>query len=163
MGVVDANGRHQVISSGPLPEAVAASAAIPVVFENVHVPGSHGHANPFMDGGVVDRVGLKAWRQRRREQARQQQQGRGGGGRGSRENGVEGEGEECWLPPCLVHVIERSSTFSGDDDVEASGETRIQVRPHAMSCHVMSSTPAMSFHAVTHSHEPSMCGRTLCI
>jgi hypothetical protein len=71
-----------------------------------------------MDGGVVDRVGLKAWRQRRRDQARQLYGG-----------GLNEAGDEaCMLPPCLVHVIERSSSFSGDDDVEASGEPGVQVR-----------------------------------
>lgn len=60
------------------------------------------------DGGVVDRIGLAAWRQRRRQQ---QQLGR----RSSR------------LPPCLVHIIERSSPFSGTDDPEAAGESSIHV------------------------------------
>lgn len=32
-------GRHVIIDNGPLPEAVAASAAIPIVFENVNIPG----------------------------------------------------------------------------------------------------------------------------
>lgn len=61
------------------------------------------------DGGMVDRVGLSAWRQRRR-----QQQEAAGGGKKS-------------LPPCLVHVIERSSPFSGDDDAEACGEDAVQI------------------------------------
>jgi hypothetical protein len=60
------------------------------------------------DGGVVDRIGLSAWRQRRRQQ---QQFGR----------------RSARLPPCLVHVIERSSPFSGCDDTEAAGESSIQV------------------------------------
>jgi hypothetical protein len=59
------------------------------------------------DGGMVDRVGLMAWRQRRR----QQQQLRNGAS----------------TPPCLVHVIERSSPFSGADDAEASGEDAVQI------------------------------------
>jgi hypothetical protein len=60
------------------------------------------------DGGVVDRIGLSAWRQRRRLQ---QQFGR----------------RSARLPPCLVHVIERSSPFSGSDDTEAAGESAIHV------------------------------------
>jgi hypothetical protein len=60
------------------------------------------------DGGVVDRIGLSAWRQRRRLQ---QQFGR----------------RSARLPPCLVHVIERSSPFSGSDDTEAAGESSIHV------------------------------------
>ncbi len=39
VGVVTASGEHQLIDSGPLPEAVAASAAIPFIFESVSVPG----------------------------------------------------------------------------------------------------------------------------
>lgn len=39
VGVVTADGRHLLIDSGPLPEAVAASAAIPYVFQAVDVPG----------------------------------------------------------------------------------------------------------------------------
>lgn len=39
MGVVTAEGEHLLIDSGPLPEAVAASAAIPIIFQAVDVPG----------------------------------------------------------------------------------------------------------------------------
>jgi predicted acylesterase/phospholipase RssA len=39
VGVVTAEGEHLLIDSGPLPEAVAASAAIPFVFSAVDVPG----------------------------------------------------------------------------------------------------------------------------
>ena len=39
MGVVAKNGEYKLIDSGALPEAVAASAAIPFVFEPVVVPG----------------------------------------------------------------------------------------------------------------------------
>jgi predicted acylesterase/phospholipase RssA len=39
VGVVTADGEHKLIDSGPLPEAVAASAAIPVIFESVEIPG----------------------------------------------------------------------------------------------------------------------------
>ena len=118
VGVVDAQGRHVLIDSGPLPEAVAASAAIPYLFESVFIPGKtiswnalmydrvSAPAGPFFarsvgggsrkelfkDGGVVDRIGLKAWRDRRRMQhaaAFGKQQGSGR------------------LPTCLVHVIQR--------------------------------------------------------
>ncbi|GAX86333.1 hypothetical protein CEUSTIGMA_g13745.t1, partial [Chlamydomonas eustigma] len=110
VGVVDAQGRHILIDKGPLPEAVAASAAIPLIFQGVHIPG-YGQQNPFKDGGVVDRVGLKAWRDRRRSQlasaGRQHEGGR--------------------LPPCLVHVIKRSSPFSGQDSVGATGEANVTV------------------------------------
>jgi len=40
VGVVSAvDGKHVLIDSGPLPEAVAASAAIPLLFQPVHLPG----------------------------------------------------------------------------------------------------------------------------
>lgn len=40
VGVVSKNGDYRLIDSGSLPEAVAASAAIPFVFEPVQVPGN---------------------------------------------------------------------------------------------------------------------------
>lgn len=40
VGVVDSNGNYALINSGPLPEAVAASAAIPLLFAPIHIPGS---------------------------------------------------------------------------------------------------------------------------
>jgi hypothetical protein len=64
------------------------------------------------DGGMVDRVGLSAWRERRRQQ-HERQHGRP-------------VSSSTSLPPCLVHIIERSSPFSGADDAEASGEERVQ-------------------------------------
>jgi len=96
VGVVQNNGlgrtgEYKIIDSGSLPEAVAASAAIPFLFNAVNIPGQEGR---FMDGGKFDRVGLRGWRARR-----QRQEGR--------------------APPALVHVIERSSKFSGDDDTNA--------------------------------------------
>lgn len=39
VGVVTTDGTHVLIDQGPLPEAVAASAAIPFVFSTVDVPG----------------------------------------------------------------------------------------------------------------------------
>jgi hypothetical protein len=94
-GVVDARtGRHITLSSGPLPEAVAASMAIPCLFRAVNVPGAPGGAHVrFADGGKADRVGLRPWR------------------------------AGAFSPPgraTLCHVIARSSPFSGDDDVDAA-------------------------------------------
>lgn len=40
VGVVTADGQHVLVDKGPLPEAVAASAAIPVIFSSVDVPGA---------------------------------------------------------------------------------------------------------------------------
>jgi predicted acylesterase/phospholipase RssA len=56
VGVRAPDGSAQLIRSGPLPEAVAASCAIPGVFAPVMVGGV-----PYQDGGVVDRTGLGAW------------------------------------------------------------------------------------------------------
>jgi len=109
VGVVSAvDGKHVLIDSGPLPEAVAASAAIPLLFQPVHLPG-YSRLNllsPFKDGGCVDRVGLQSWRERRQKQA---------------------EGDSQLVPPALVHVIGRSSPFSGFDDVYSRPEEGIFV------------------------------------
>ena len=64
---------------------------------------------PFKDGGLVDRVGLGAWRRRR---AARGARGGPGGGAGNAAGAV---------PPALIHLIARSTSFSGDDDVEATG------------------------------------------
>ena len=98
-GVIDVNGRHVTVSSGPLPEAVAASFAIPCLFAAVDIPGRL-VGGPYADGGKVDRVGLRPWRQLLGG-------GRAGGGRSS-------------AVPTICHVIQRSSPFSGDDDVAAA-------------------------------------------
>jgi predicted acylesterase/phospholipase RssA len=39
VGVVTADGQHLLVDQGPLPQAVAASAAIPFLFSSVDVPG----------------------------------------------------------------------------------------------------------------------------
>lgn len=51
--MVDASGRHRVVSSGPLPEAVAASAAIPCIFRPVAIPGAATH--PFEEHDMYSR------------------------------------------------------------------------------------------------------------
>jgi hypothetical protein len=58
VGVVDAEGQHKLISSGPLPEAVAASCAVPYLFRAVEVSGER-----LCDGGLIDRVAWEAWRE----------------------------------------------------------------------------------------------------
>ncbi|DBA83715.1 TPA: hypothetical protein ACH3X1_006252 [Trebouxia sp. C0004] len=103
VGVVDQTGKHMLIRSGPLPEAVAASAAIPMVFAAVDIPGAS--AGPHVDGGKVDRTALKAWRDARREGMQWGKQ----------------------PPPALVHLVDRSSQLSGADDVAATGEKKITV------------------------------------
>lgn len=57
VGVMTPEGEHRLIRSGPLPEAVAASCAIPRLFRPVVIDGQ-----PYQDGGFVKRVGLEAWR-----------------------------------------------------------------------------------------------------
>ena len=90
-GVVDASGQHRTLSSGPLPEAVVASMAIPCLFRAVAVPAQDN--GPFKDGGKADRVGLLPW---------------------LTEPALATPGRTT-----ILHVIARSSPFSGDDDVAA--------------------------------------------
>jgi predicted acylesterase/phospholipase RssA len=60
VGVVDAQGQHQLLTAGPLVEAVVASCAMPHVFAPVQVGASR-----FADGGAADRLALGPWRQLR--------------------------------------------------------------------------------------------------
>lgn len=62
VGVAALDGSHHLLHSGPLPESVAASCAVPVVFEPVSVLG-----RPYRDGGSRDRLGLAAHRNLRGE------------------------------------------------------------------------------------------------
>lgn len=57
LGVVAPGGAHVLLTEGPLPQAVAASCAMPGVFEPIVV----GDA-AYRDGGAADRLGLDAWR-----------------------------------------------------------------------------------------------------
>ncbi len=57
VGVIDGAGRHLLLTRGGLPQAVAASCAMPHVFAPVEVDGL-----PYADGGAADRLGLDAWR-----------------------------------------------------------------------------------------------------
>lgn len=98
VGVVDASGQHRALCSGPLPHAVAASFAIPGLFVPVSVPGADG--GPFADGGVADRVGLALF---------ERTPLRGGS--------LCGAGGGSAAATTLVHLIERSSRFSGADEV----------------------------------------------
>jgi predicted acylesterase/phospholipase RssA len=54
---VASQGGHVLLRSGPLPEAVAASCAMPWLFTPLVIAG-----RPCSDGGAVDRTGLSAWR-----------------------------------------------------------------------------------------------------
>ena len=58
VGVADpVSGAHVLLTEGDLPAAIAASCAMPHLFQ----PVLHG-TQPYMDGGAVDRVGVDAWR-----------------------------------------------------------------------------------------------------
>ncbi len=56
VGVLTPDGRGELVTSGPLPEAVAASCAVPYVFAKVPVSGRR-----LADGGAVDRLFLPHW------------------------------------------------------------------------------------------------------
>lgn len=97
--VAKRTGEHVCIRSGPLPEAVVSSAAVPVLFEPVAVPG-RGFDSLLFDGGAIDRVGLRPYRQ-------------------NLYNETAVASNERVYRRAICHVIERSSsTFGGDDDVE---------------------------------------------
>lgn len=68
---------------------MAASAAIPVLFCPVEIPGRDD--GPFIDGGKADRVGLEPWLRH-----------------------CEERGKEI-APLTICHVIARSSPWSGRD------------------------------------------------
>lgn len=57
VGVIDRAGVYRLLTAGPLPAAVAASCAMPYVFEAVIVGDQ-----PYQDGGTADRLGVDAWR-----------------------------------------------------------------------------------------------------
>ena len=57
IGVMDRDRRPALRTSGPLPEAVAASCAIPWLFAAVPIDGVS-----WADGGLADRTALTAWR-----------------------------------------------------------------------------------------------------
>jgi predicted acylesterase/phospholipase RssA len=94
--VVGAGGEHVLLHDGCLPTAVSASAAIPVVFAPVAVPGRAD--GPFIDGGIRCRIGLDLWRRHR-----------------------YGD-EPAAASPAVVHLIGRSSPFSGNDSTAGLGE-----------------------------------------
>ncbi len=56
VGVMSGQGNGALLSVGRLPEAVAASCAVPYLFAPVEVDGAL-----YRDGGAVDRLGLEPW------------------------------------------------------------------------------------------------------
>jgi hypothetical protein len=97
---------HELIDSGLLAESIIASAAVPVLFSPVNIP-SAGNG-PYMDGGVACRIGLDLWRRHRQHQRHQP----------SNDD----------VRPALVHLIGRSSPFSGNDSLQTLGKNVAVVR-----------------------------------
>lgn len=64
VGVMGPGRRHQLLTAGPLPQAVVASCAMPHVFAPILIDGTR-----YQDGGAVDRLGLEAWRAWRGDRA----------------------------------------------------------------------------------------------
>lgn len=93
-GVAGPNGRYECMNSGRLPEAVVASAAVPFLFTPVKIPGRGNQSH--IDGGVVTRVGLDLWREQQ-----------------ITKYGFDKDSP----PPAVVHIVGRSSPFSGSDTV----------------------------------------------
>ncbi|HJN77692.1 MAG TPA: patatin-like phospholipase family protein [Myxococcota bacterium] len=60
VGVMTAAGEHRLVTSGPLPRAVAASMAIPRLFAPVSLDGV-----PCADGAFVSRTAFEAWQTHR--------------------------------------------------------------------------------------------------
>lgn len=67
VGVVDAQNQYQLLTQGPLPEAIAASCAVPYLFKAITINGI-----TFKDGGVTDRIGWDAWQAWRPRRSRSQ-------------------------------------------------------------------------------------------
>jgi hypothetical protein len=87
-----------------------------------------GKYSSLRDGGVVDRIGLKAWRDRRRQQWIGGPLFAGHHSSNAAAAAVaRGARAAQRPPPCLVHIIERSSPFSGADDPAATGEVDVHV------------------------------------
>ena len=105
--VLTPTGEYVVLDSGPLPEAVAASAAIPFLFAPVHIPG----LGLCQDGGARERIGLPGWRQRVQKLRKEEEE--------------SSDSEPVFA---LVHLIQRSfGPFSGNDsmnyDIQQSNYT----------------------------------------
>ena len=57
VGVIDEEGRYQLLREGLLAHAVAASCAMPYIFQPIVL-----NEQPYQDGGTADRLGIDAWR-----------------------------------------------------------------------------------------------------
>ncbi|CAM9275007.1 unnamed protein product [Choristocarpus tenellus] len=124
VGVLGSGGYPELLDSGPLPEAVAASLAVPFLFAPVSVNGIKYH-----DGGVKDRTGLGRWvRLRPEERVLVHLVDSSRGRKGDSRSGVQG-----WHMDPSVMVIRSdksgASIFRGLGDFE--GE-RIVAMKHAL-------------------------------
>lgn len=108
------------VDSGPLPEAVAASAAIPFLFAPVQIPGMEA-SGPFADGGARERIGLGPWRDRVRSMR----------SKGNEEEKKKKNQKELDRDPttfALVHLIQRSfGPLSGNDSTASIEETNFDI------------------------------------
>jgi predicted acylesterase/phospholipase RssA len=62
VGVMTSKTQSKVLTKGPLVPAIAASCSIPYVFKPIVIEGV-----PYADGGFVDRIHAKAWKEIRPE------------------------------------------------------------------------------------------------
>ena len=106
----DPHPYHELIDSGLLAESIVASAAVPVLFSPVDIPSANN--GPYIDGGVACRIGLDLWRRHRHHQHTSHNNN-------SHKNDVR---------PALVHLIGRSSPFSGNDSIDTLGENVVVVQ-----------------------------------
>lgn len=120
VAVLDKSGRYTLVDSGPLPEAVAASAAIPFLFAPVQIPGMEA-SGPFADGGARERIGLGPWRDRVRSMR----------SKGNEEEKKKKNQKELDRDPttfALVHLIQRSfGPLSGNDSTASIEETNFDI------------------------------------
>ncbi len=105
---------HELIDSGLLAESIVASAAVPVLFSPVDIPSANN--GPYIDGGVACRIGLDLWRRHRHHHHHHQTEH-------TNTNNNKNE-----VTPALVHLIGRSSPFSGNDSLENLGKNVAVVR-----------------------------------
>ena len=122
VGVVDKKTKkYELITSGPLIEAVVASASVPFLFKPTTVP-SIGSSNlsqdkrgrRYIDGGVVDRVGVSYWRKycdSKEGRQRMEDFYRRQNFCGASSN------KKVGVTPALVHIVTRSTKFSGNDSI----------------------------------------------
>ena len=128
VGVVDRETRkYELISSGPLVEAVVASAAVPFLFQPIDArlgrrkDGGVNRRRQFVDGGIVDRVGVKYWRNYCNSEAGRAKMREFYEKNESRSNGeaasTVSKANDYDATPSFVHVVSRSTQFSGSDSI----------------------------------------------